>query len=176
MGIAGSGKGTQGQLLAKKSGYNFFSTGELLRTYGSEDQHRRMLAGEILGDEEVTALVDEALQAIPDQNKTILDGYPRTVAQANWLLEQQKKQRFKLECVLHLVVTRTAAKARLFERARADDHDQAIDARFSEYDQATRPILAYLLKSRIPLEEINAEREIEAIHAEIMQIIDTYTA
>lgn len=171
MGVAGSGKGTQGQLLAKESGYTFLSTGELLRTYGSDDQHKRMLVGEILGDEEVTELVDKALSEIPQQNKMILDGYPRSVAQADWLLEQQEKMRFKLECVLHLVISRQAAKARLFDRARADDHDEAIEARFSEYDQATRPVLTHLLNTHVPVVEVNAEQLIDDVHTEIMNII-----
>lgn len=173
MGIAGSGKGTQGQLLAESLGYRFLSTGELLRSYGSEDQHARMLAGQYLGDEEVTALLDRALREMPEQNKTIVDGYPRTTGQADWLLAGQRQGRFRLEGVVHLVASRAAVKVRLFERARVDDHDEAIEARFNEYEQATRPVLAHLAAAQISVTEIDAEQPIDAIHTQIIQIVDT---
>ena len=74
MGFASSGKGTQSKLLAEKDGFNVVSTGDLLRLYGSYDQQARMLKGEILRYEEVTKILEQALQSIKDQNNVILDG------------------------------------------------------------------------------------------------------
>ena len=130
MGIPGSGKGTQGKLLSATQGYHIISTGEMLRSYGSEEQHERMKTGAILGDEEVTKLLDVALGHLENPNKTILDGYPRRIKQAEWLLDQESQGRFKVEYVLHLKVSREAVKKRLLERGRADDHDEAVEARF----------------------------------------------
>src|SRR5438132_766473 len=115
MGIAGSGKGTQSKLLAEKDGFDVISTGELLRLYGSDDQHARMLKGEILEDAEVTALLDQALLKVSDQNNIILDGYPRRISQAKWLLDQQKDGRFVIASVVHLVASKAAVRARLLE-------------------------------------------------------------
>ncbi len=171
MGIAGSGKGTQSQLFAERDGYDVISTGELLRTYGSEEQQKRMLTGHILRDEEVTALLDKALRAMPDQNKVILDGYPRRISQADWLLEQQKQGRFNLQGVLHLVATRETVKKRLEYRARPDDHDHAIEERFNAYEQATLPILKHFADANVPIIEVDAERSIEEVHQAVLQAV-----
>lgn len=170
MGIAGSGKGTQGTLLADARGYTIFSTGELLRKYGSEEQHARMHKGEILGDEEVTELLNTALQQLDDQDRVILDGYPRTVAQSKWLLAEDKKDRFKITYVLHLMTSREAAKERIHIRARSDDHDAAIEARFNEYEKNTLPMLDYYREIGIPIVEVNGEQSIQEVHEEILSI------
>lgn len=171
MGIAGSGKGTQGKLLAEKTGFYLLSTGDLLRNYGSEEQHARMHKGEILDDSEVTALLDQALNELPEADKIILDGYPRRISQADWLLSQQQKGRFKVSQVLHLRASPEAVKARLHERARVDDHDEAIEERFREYERATVPILDHLQEAGVAVLQIDAERPIEAIHDDIMQLL-----
>lgn len=170
MGIAGSGKGTQGKILAEKQGYTIISTGELLRNYGSDEQHARMHRGEILADEEVTEMLDKALQHLDDQDRVILDGYPRTVAQSKWLLNADKKDRFTIKYVLHLNASRDAAKERIHIRARSDDHDAAIEARFDEYEKATVPILNYYRDTGLEVVEVNGEQSIEDVSREIIAI------
>lgn len=172
MGIAGSGKGTQGKLLAERDGFTVISTGELLRVYGSADQHKRMLKGEILGDAEVTELLDTALTGITDQNNVILDGYPRRISQAEWLLEQQAAGRFHISCVVHLLATRKAVKARLHNRGRQDDHDASIEQRFDEYEQATVPILDHFIEEGVNVCEVNAEQSVDAVHDEMVRILN----
>lgn len=175
MGIAGSGKGTQGKLLADARGYRVISTGELLRNYGSPEQHARMHNGEILGDDEVTELLDKALSELNDQNHVILDGYPRTVAQSKWLLADDKKNRFQVQYVLHLITSREAAKKRIHIRARTDDHDAAIEARFEEYERATLPIINYYKSIGLDVVEVNGEQSIENVHREILAIDERYS-
>ena len=170
MGIAGSGKGTQGQLLANRRGYQVISTGELLRAYGSEEQHDRMHKGEILSDEEVTALLDKALNDLPDQNRVILDGYPRTIGQAKWLVQDDKQGRFKINYVLHLMASREAVKARLENRARPDDHEKAIEKRFDEYEKNVLPIIDFLRDSGVEIVEVNGEQSIEDVHEAVVQV------
>lgn len=171
MGIAGSGKGTQGKLLAEKDGYEVISTGELIRIHGNNEQHARMLKGEILGDEEVTAFLDKALTQADDQNKVILDGYPRRISQADWLLEQQAKGRFRISCVVHLTATREAVKARLEQRGRMDDHHAGIEQRFNEYEQDTVPILAHLAEAGVKVHDINGEQSMEEVHQAILNAL-----
>ncbi len=170
MGIAGSGKGTQGKLLGTARDYHVLSTGELLRNYGSEEQHARMHTGELISDDEVTKLLDQALDNLDDPNRTILDGYPRSVTQSKWLLAQAAANRFEIQYVLHLQASREAVKERMRERARADDHDAAIEARFEEYQHRTVPILDYYRNHGIEVIEVNGEQPIEAVHKEIAAI------
>jgi adenylate kinase len=171
MGIAGSGKGTQSKLYADRDGYEVISTGELLRAYGSKEQQSRMLSGEILRDEEVTALLDKALGELPDPDKVLLDGYPRRISQADWLLKQQSQGRFTIQGILHLIATRETVKKRLEYRGRPDDHDHAIEERFSSYEKATLPILEYFAHAGVPIVEVDAERPIEEVHAAVMQAV-----
>jgi adenylate kinase len=174
MGIAGSGKGTQGKLLAEARGYKIISTGELLRNFGSDEQHARMHRGEILGDDEVTEMLNRALGELEDQNKVILDGYPRTVAQSKWLLDADKAGRFSVNYVLHLITSREAAKERIHIRARSDDHDAAIEARFDEYEKATLPIINYYKTHNIEVVEVNGEQPIDAVHHDIVATVDAH--
>ncbi len=176
MGIAGSGKGTQSKLLAEKDGFTVVSTGELLRVYGSEDQHNRMLKGEILGDREVTELLEKALSELPDQDKVILDGYPRRISQAEWLLDQQRKGRFKITSVVHLIASKEAVLKRLIERGRLDDHNDGIEQRFAEFEQDTVPILNYLKSAGIKVKEVNAEDSVESIHEQVVHLLNDTAA
>lgn len=170
MGIAGSGKGTQGKLLGAILKHTVISTGELLRNYGSEEQHSRMHRGEILGDEEVTELLNKALNNLANPSNTILDGYPRRLSQARWLLSEENSKRFRLRYVLHLVASREAVNGRLKGRARADDNDAAIEARFNEYEQTTLPILEYYRNQGVKVIEVNGEQPIEDVHQELLNI------
>lgn len=176
MGIAGSGKGTQSRLFAERDGYQVISTGELLRTYGSDQQRQRMLKGHILADEEVTELLNKALQSMPDQNKVILDGYPRRISQADWLLQEASKGRFHLAGVLHLVASRATVKKRLAYRGRPDDHDRAIEERFHAYEEATLPILKHFTQANIPIYEVDAEQSIEKVHEDIVTAVSQMLA
>lgn len=170
MGLPGSGKGTQGKLLSATRGYHIISTGELLRNYGSAEQHERMKAGEILGDAEVTELLDKALGHLEDQNKTILDGYPRTIKQTEWLTGPDNGGRFKVDYAVYLNASQEAVTQRLLARGRPDDTAAAVAARFKEYEQATLPIINHLRAKGIEVIEVNAERPAEEVHREIIKL------
>lgn len=169
MGIAGAGKGTQGALLAEKQGYTLLSTGDVVRAKVTEEQKARMLNGDLLRDDEVTAMIDQTLAELPDQNKVILDGYPRTIPQAEWLVAQAQAGRFDLHTAIHLVASRAAVKERLLGRARVDDNEAAIEKRFDEYERATAPIIDWLNAHGVTVRNINAERTVEAIHEDLVQ-------
>lgn len=167
MGIAGSGKGTQAKLLTDKHGYHLVTMGDVLRMYITGEQRERMLKGELLSDDEVTAIIDKVLQTLPEGEEIILDGYPRTIPQAQWLLEQAKAGRFNLDKAFHLVASRDAVKQRLLGRARVDDQDAAIEKRFDEYERATAPLLDWLKQNGVQVIDINAERSVEDVNKDI---------
>jgi adenylate kinase len=169
MGIAGSGKGTQGKLLADKYGFHWISSGEILRMYITGVRRQRMLAGELLDDEEIIRVWDKVLSSIEDKDECVLDGFPRTVAQAKWLLDQAKGGRFQVTEVFHLVASRQAVKSRLMERGRPDDHTSAITERFNEYEKATLPIIDWFHKEDVPVVDINAEQPVASVHQEIVK-------
>ena len=85
MGLAGSGKGTQGKLLAEKLGYEYLSTGEFLRTYITEERRTKMAAGHLIDDKEMIEIIKDFLDKLDSKNECILDGFPRSMEQATWL-------------------------------------------------------------------------------------------
>lgn len=172
MGIAGSGKGTQGKMLADTRGLHLISMGEVLRMYVTGKQRERMLAGELLGDAEIIKIVDQVLNSLADDEEVILDGFPRSVPQAEWLLDQAKSGRFQLKAAFHLVASREAVKQRLLNRGRIDDVEGAIDERFNEYERSTAPVLKWLTDNGINVYDVNAERSVEAVNDDIVKYLD----
>jgi adenylate kinase len=169
MGIAGSGKGTQGKLLADEYGFHWISSGEILRMYITGKRRQRMLAGELLDDKEIIKVWDKVLASIEDKDECVLDGFPRTIAQAQWLLDEAKQGRFRVTEVFHLVASRDAVKSRLMKRGRQDDHEPAIEERFNEYEKATVPIIQWFEKEGVQVVEINAEQPVSIVHQEILK-------
>lgn len=167
MGIAGSGKGTQGKMLADKHKFHLISMGDVLRMYVTGKQRERMLAGELLDDNEIIDIVDKVLTTIPDDEEVILDGFPRTLPQAEWLVEQSKSGRLKIRTALHLVASRDAVKARLLDRARIDDKEDSINQRFDEYERSTAPILKWLEENGVDVYNANAEQSREQVFKDL---------
>jgi adenylate kinase len=167
MGIAGSGKGTQGKMLADRYGLHLIAMGDVVRMYITGKQRERMLAGELLDDNEIIAIFDKVLSSIPDKEAVLIDGFPRTIPQAQWLLKQVESGRFQLDMALHLQASREAVKQRLLSRARIDDTDGAIEARFNEYERLTMPLLKWLSKNNVKVINVDAERSAEAVNSDL---------
>lgn len=168
MGMSGAGKGTQSGLLASENGYSYISSGQIVRDHANDHQKAEMLAGRWLQDDEILLMVNKALNAVADQNRVILDGTPRTLAQAQWLLAEARKGRFRIEAVFNLLVSLEEAKTRLQNRHRADDSDQAIQERFAQHQREVTPILSYWQEQHIPVFDLNGTQSPEAVHQEVM--------
>lgn len=174
MGLAGSGKGTQGKMLADKHRMHLISMGDVLRMHATGKQRERMLAGELLDDEEIIHLVNKVLDSLEnDPDNVLLDGFPRTIPQAEWLINQVKAGRFTLDHIFHLVASREALKERLLSRGRIDDTDAVIEERFNEYERSTAPLLRWLEEHGCHVTAINAERSVEEIHQELVNHLNS---
>lgn len=171
MGIAGSGKGTQGKRLADQQGFHLVSMGEVLRMYVTGKQRERMLAGELLDDHEIIKIVDKVLASLLNGAEVLMDGFPRTIPQAEWLLEQVKNGRFNLDMAFHLVASRQAVKQRLMKRGRVDDQEASIEARFDEYERSTMPLLSWLSEHGVRVVNIDAERPVEAVNDDLVKYL-----
>lgn len=173
MGIQGSGKGTQGSMLAEQFGYQLLSMGGIIRAHATPEQRQRMLQGDLLGDAEATAMLDQALSQLPAGQDCILDGYPRSISQAEWLFGQAAQGRFTIDHVIHLTASREAVKARLLHRGRVDDTDEAIEKRFHEYERATQPLFDWFNQQSIHVNDIDAERSVEAVNEELVKLVNS---
>lgn len=171
MGVAGSGKSVQGKLLADRLGLPWLSTGEFLRMLISGERRRRMLDGKLLEDPEIIALVQKIFRVIDTTHEFVLDGFPRTVVQADWLLSQQKHKQLDITAVVHLKADESIVLDRLLSRGRQDDQEKVIRERFREYEQATQPIIKDFEEHGVPVFNIDGVGDVESIHDEIVRSI-----
>jgi adenylate kinase len=168
MGVAGSGKSSQGRLLADELAVPWLSTGEFLRMLVSGEHRRDMVSGKLLEDEEIIGLVQKIFNVVDTDNEFILDGFPRTSSQADWLLNQVKHGQLRMTAVIHLVASEQVVLDRLLGRGRQDDTEAAIRERFEEYEAAIKPILEQFSAANVPIYNINAELTVPEIHQEIV--------
>lgn len=172
MGLAGSGKGTQGKLLAEKLGYRYLSTGEFLRTYITEERREKMAAGHLINDEEMIGIIEEFLSDTDSRNDCILDGFPRSMPQAEWLASQHESGRIDIEALIYLDVPKDELIKRLLLRGRHDDNEAAIKKRFEEYSRSTSPIIDDYKKRGIKIIQVDGSGSIEDIQSEILASLD----
>lgn len=170
-GVAGSGKSLQGKLLADQEGLPWLSTGEFLRMLISGERRKDMLAGKLLDDHEIIALVQRIFNVVDVKQEFVLDGFPRTVAQADWLLNQAKHGQLDITGVVHLMADEAAVRKRLLSRGRQDDTETAIKERFQEYSQAILPILDHFRQAGIKVYDINGEQPVEKVQADIKKAL-----
>jgi adenylate kinase len=191
-GSPGSGKGTQAKLLKESLNVAHISTGDMLRErVASGDEIGRsveslMQAGELVPDATVNRLVEERIEQPDCENGFILDGYPRTVQQANLLAELLVLRPIRT-IVIHLVVDYNVIIARISGRrqcpacgslyginsnapntagvcdkdgtklvVRDDDREEVVRERLRAYEQQTAPVLAFFKKSGVPCWDVPA--------------------
>lgn len=171
MGVAGSGKSSQGKMLADKLGLPWLSTGEFLRMLVSGERRKRMVSGELLDDQEIIAMVQKIFQLIDTDEEFVLDGFPRSTAQADWLLSQVKHGQLKVSAVINLEASEEAVSKRLLERGRPDDTKAAITARFREFEEAIKPVLSQFKEMNVPVYDINGEQAPYKVHDDILKVV-----
>lgn len=147
LGPPGAGKGTQAELLSDKLGVPHISTGNLFRANISQqtplgrEAEKYTLAGNLVPSD-VTNRMVEARIAEPDAvNGFVLDGYPRTVDQAEALERMLKETDHKLDAVLSIEVVEDVVVERMLGRGREDDTEEVIRNRMHVYQSETAPLL-----------------------------------
>lgn len=171
-GVAGSGKSMQGKMFADEHGYAWISTGEILRVLVTGKRRHEMLQGKLLSDDEMIAILDTVLNLIDAEQEFVLDGFPRTTPQADWLLEQVHSGRLTLTAVINLDASEDVVRKRLMSRGRRDDTKEAIAERFAEYRNVTLPILEYFKKEGVHVYNIDASQAPREVHDAILECID----
>ena len=169
LGRQGSGKGTQCARLMESFGPVHVSTGDMLRAAvatGTElgrQAEAIMDAGELVPDEVMNGIVAERLSADDVVERgVLLDGYPRTPAQAEALQEALESAGTHLDLALNLEVPIEEATRRMLNRARADDTEEAILRRLALYETETAPLVAWFEKRSllITVDGLGSEDEV----------------
>jgi adenylate kinase len=170
-GVAGAGKSMQGKIFADEHGYAWISTGEILRVLVTGRRRQEMLEGKLLSDEEMANILDKVFDLIDPTSEFVLDGFPRTVPQVDWLLAQVHAGRFPLTAVVNLSASEEVVRDRLMARGRLDDTEEAIAKRFNEYRLATLPILEHFRNEGVHVYDIDAADDPRAVHDAILKCL-----
>jgi len=181
LGPPGSGKGTQAQRLVERYGIIQLSSGEMLRTAVATETpvglkaKDIMAAGGLVPDEIVISTISDRLDQPDAKRGFVLDGFPRTVPQAQALDELLKRKHLKLDAVIELrvnesallqrVETRVAQMRLRGEEVRVDDTPEVLTARLASYRAKTEPLIHYYSERRklltvdgmMPIEEVTRQ-------------------
>ena len=174
LGPPGAGKGTQADKLAEKLEIPHLSTGELFRqnintgTKLGLEAKRYLDAGNLVPSELTNELVDDRLSKPDTKDGFILDGYPRSVAQAQALHDMLERRGTQLDAVLELRVPEDELLERLKARGRADDTDEVILNRMKVYRDETAPLLEYY---RNELKTVDAVGSVDEVFARALRAL-----
>jgi adenylate kinase len=166
LGPPGSGKGTQAERLVD-DGWLTLSTGDLLREARSQGTElgdkaaAYMDRGDLVPDDLIAALIDDELADRDDQS-IVLDGFPRTVAQADALAGALEPHGRELTSVLLIDVPDAVVAERISGRGRADDAPETVRERLNVYHDETEPLIAYY-EQRGLLRRVDGEGDPDAV-------------
>jgi adenylate kinase len=186
LGPPGSGKGTQAQRLVQRYGIVQLSTGEMLRAAVAAGTpiglkaKDIMASGGLVPDEVVVGIISERIDQDDAKNGFILDGFPRTVPQAEALDDLLKHKHMKLDAVIELRVNESALIDRVEKRAeetrsrgeevRVDDTAEVLVKRLAAYRAQTEPLIHYYSEKR-KLLTVDGMMTIEEVTREISRIL-----
>ena len=191
LGPPGSGKGTQAQRLVQRYGIVQLSTGEMLRAAVAAEtpvglKARDLMAnGQLVPDDVVVGIISDRIDQ-PDAAKGfVLDGFPRTVPQAEALDELLKKKHLRLDAVVELrvnesallqrVETRVAEMRERGEEVRVDDTPEVLTKRLAAYRSQTEPLIHYYSERR-KLATVDGMMSIEQVTREVNRILSAVGA
>ncbi|MFN7024840.1 MAG: adenylate kinase [Pseudorhizobium sp.] len=186
LGPPGAGKGTQAQRIVEKHGIPQLSTGDMLRAAvaAQTDVGKRakevMDAGKLVSDDIVNAIVSERIDAPDCARGFILDGYPRTLVQADAVDAMLKSKGQALDVAIELAVDDSAMVGRILRRAeeakaagesvRKDDNAEVYADRLRAYYKSTAPLIGYYY-AKGKLKTVDGMAEMDAVTAELEQVL-----
>jgi adenylate kinase len=174
LGPPGAGKGTQAEKLADKLQIPHISTGDLFRYNISNETElgleakKYLDAGDLVPATLTNALVDDRLDDADAAEGFILDGYPRSVEQAEALKQMLAKRNLKLDAVVEFRVSEDELLTRLKSRGRADDTEDVILNRMKVYRDETAPLLDYYAGE---LKTVDAVGSLDEVFARALQAL-----
>lgn len=166
-GPAGAGKSVQGQMLAARNGWRWLSTGEMFRNSEDPEVKKILETAELISDEKTYQVVEEALGTSKDFHNLIIDGFPRTMAQAKWLMDSKNKLGREVAMVIVLEVPESEILKRLEMRGRAQDKPEIVARRMNIYRREMYPVLGYFAEQEIKIVHIDGTGTVGEVHDRI---------
>lgn len=168
-GLAGSGKGTQGKILSEIFGWRWLSNGEAIRRSGKYEEI--INRGELIPDEDVNQMMDDLIREAEDEGfDVILDGYPRTKTQAEYVVEHFAD---KIDGAIILEVPKEELFKRLDLRGRDDDKTrESIEKRFEVFENNIEEILTLFRGVGIQIERIDGVGTVEQVTGRLVEMVE----
>lgn len=166
IGPPGAGKGTQAALLSEKLGVPHISTGDLFRANISENTELGQTAksyidaGNLVPSSVTNDMVAERIGEGDAAEGFLLDGYPRSVEQADALSEMLAKNDLTIDAVLEFAIDDDTVVERMLARGRADDTEDVIRHRMDVYRSETAPLLDYYAGKVVKIDAVGEVNEI----------------
>ncbi len=176
LGPPGAGKGTQAKVLSERCQVPHISTGDILRSAVKakselgKKAEGYMSAGELVPDELILDLVRERLGQEDTANGWLLDGFPRTVEQAEFLNKLLDEIKQTCEFVINMEVPDDVLVARMLERGRADDKEDVIRNRLDVYRAETEPLIAFYRGQQL-LKSVDGNQELDTVSEALQKIV-----
>ncbi len=168
-GPTGAGKSMQGQMLAVREGWKWLSTGEMLRASKDPEVIEVLKSGELVSDELTYEVFDEAIKAAKADSypKTIVDGFPRTKEQAQWLADYMEENDETIDLVVSLEVPESEIMKRLEKRGRMEDTPDTIARRMTIYRQKMYPVLGIFAEDGVKIVHLDGTGSAGEVHDRI---------
>lgn len=166
-GPAGAGKSVQGQILSARHGWRWLSAGQLLRDTHDVDVIHEMQSGALVAESKVNNIMKAALKNAKDIDHVILDGFPRQLSQAKWLVDTQPEHERAVNMIVVLEVPKHEIMNRLRVRGRADDKPEVIEERLHIYRKEIYPILDYFTDKKVYITHIDGTGTVGQVHDRI---------
>ncbi len=167
-GPTGAGKSVQGQMMAARHSWKWLSTGQMLRDSNDPAIIQVLKSGDLVSD---GVTYDVFHQAVQEANGTyenmIVDGFPRTKAQAEWLSKYMAMHNEKIDLVIALEVPEAEIMKRLKKRGRMEDTPETIAKRMNIYRQKMYPVLGIFAEQGIRIAHIDGTGTVGGIHDRI---------
>lgn len=189
LGPPGAGKGTQAAHIVDRYNVPQLSTGDMLRAAVTAQTpvglkaKAVMDAGNLVSDEIVAAIVEERIEAEDCENGFLLDGFPRTVNQAEMLDAMLTKKELQVDVVVELQVDENALVQRLLSRIeetiargdepRKDDNEETFKYRLQVYHDQTAPLIPYY-QEQGKLQVVDGMGSVDSVSGEIDAILDEF--
>ena len=181
-GPPGSGKGTQAKLIAKKLNILHLSTGDILRDKLddsdklSKQLKKIMSSGNLVADKIINQIISNKLISKVCSTGYILDGYPRTISQSEYLLSFMKNNNIIIDLIFDFKIDFKIVKERIIHRSlkekRSDDNLYSIKTRIDNYSKETYPVSQFFSNNFSQnYFTIDASQEVSHIQKELMKII-----
>lgn len=168
-GPAGSGKSAQAQLMVDNEGYCWLSMGQLLRDTPDEEVHEYQRKGILVPFEKTNEVLSAALDEHKNDEKLLLDGYPRSLVQAEWFLEKCRSIGLSIQLAINIDVNTEELLKRMELRGRNDDTPESIKERLGIYERESSQYFELFKKNGIKVVHVDGVGPLEEIHDRVMK-------